>query len=84
MDADDIGNLTGRPIPSTGIMAADANGKLLRSYIVPYDISLYGHDLITTGNYFHRFDLRPAAAIDGSKSARSGKPLLVDIRLSKY
>ena len=42
MDADDIGNLTGRPIPSTGIMAADANGKLLRSYIVPYDISYMG------------------------------------------
>ena len=83
MDAD-IGNLTGRPISSTGIMAAGANGKLLRSYIVPYDISYMGMISLLLVNYIHRFDLRPAAALDGSRSARSGKPLLVDIRLSKY
>jgi hypothetical protein len=65
MDADDIGNLTGRPIPSTGIMAAGANGKLLRSYIVPYDISYMGMISLLLVSYIHRFDLGPAAAIDG-------------------
>ena len=84
MDADDIGNLTGRPIPSTGIMAAGANSKLLRSYIVPYDISYMGmiSSLLVTTSIDSIFN-RPVV-IDGSRLARSGKPLLVDIRLSKY
>ena len=84
MDADDIGNLTGRPIPSTGIMTAGANGKLLRSYIVPYDISYMGMISLLLVSYIHRFDLRPRSTAGGSRLARSGKSLLVDIRLSKY